>query len=233
MGTGALIRGGAGSEVKLHDILPSHLQNVSKRAQTEPIAREYEAKNPGCVVVCDWEVISDLDINGDPAHGIPPMPPQERARALADRAFLAQRREAAKKVQGIAPPLRGGDPERMGEQLARLRNDLAHLETTHPQYERVFTDWTRQINLIEADLGLTLTEFKIGHKAPIEGLSDEQRKTLKAEVTKYGAMKPKEREKAIAAVTDPILTQFMLDSETDPTLRAQIVGKLAQMAANK
>lgn len=236
MGTGALIRGGVGSEISLRDVIAAvapHLTGFCPRSKSEPIAREYEAQNPGSVVVCDWEVISDLDIDGDLAQGILPMPPQERNRALADRAFLGMRRAAAKKVQGIPPPLRGGDPERMGEQLARLRNDLAHLETTHPQYERMFLDWTRQINLIEKDLSLPITEFKIGYKNPIEGLTDDRRRALKAEVAKYGAMKPKEREKAIAEASDPLLTQFMLDAETDATLRAQLVAKLAQMAATK
>lgn len=232
-GTGALVRGGVGSEIKLHDILPPHLQNVSKRAQTEPVAREYEKNNPGSVVVCDWETISDLDIEGDPAQGIPPMPQHERQRALADREHLAHRRAAAKEVRATPPPLRGGDPDRMRTQLDRLRNDLAHLETTHPQYERVFFDWTQQINLIEKDLGLPITEYKIGFKAPLEALTKEQRDRLKADVTKYTAANPKAREKAIATVSDPLLLQFMLDAETDPTLREQIVGRMAQAAVAK
>jgi hypothetical protein len=236
MGTGALIRGGAGSEISLRDVIAAvapHLTGFCPRSKAEPIARKWEADNPGSVVVCDWEVIPDEDINGNPVQGIQPMSAAEKQRALADRAFLAQRREAAKAVKGIAPPVRGGDPQRMAEQLARLRNDMAHLETTHPQYERVFTDWTNQIHQIEDALGQPRTAYKIGYKAPLEGLTKEQRDALKSEVARYGALKPKQREAAIAAATDPTLTQFMLDSETDATLRAQLVAKLAQMAASK
>lgn len=222
MGTGALIRGGVGMEIALKDVLPPNLQNFSTRAKSEPVARAYEAANPGAVVVCDWEVISDADINNMPTE-------QERSRALADRLHLKQRRETAKKMAKPAVPKLGGDPVRMAEQLARIRFDMSNLQPTHPNYENLFVDWANQINLHEDALGQPRTVFKIGYRTPKEGLSEDRKKELKAEVEKYLGLDVKARHVAIVAVVDPVLAQFMLDSETDKDLREALVGKLAQM----
>lgn len=221
--SGGLVRGGVGSEIPLSAILPPHLQNVSTRKLAEPLARKYEAEHPGAVVVCDWELIADEDIAV--------MEPAAKNRALADREFLMQRRTVAKKLTLPPQPARMGEPDRLKEQLARVRGELARLETTHPNYAVLFRDWTNQVHQLEDALGKERTVFKIGYKAALELMPPEKKKALEKQVALYSKQAPVERPATIDAVTDPVLAQFLFDAETDPKLREALGVKIAQIGA--
>ena len=230
--SGGLVRGGSG-EIPLRNVLLAypHLQAVSLRRDTEPIARKYEAEHPGVVVVCPWEEIDNADIAE--------MREPERRRALADRAALAARREAATKVAAPVEKKVAGDPARFMDDLRRLRIDMKNLEVGHPQYVKLFTELASQINNLEDALiadgvkGVTRTEFTLATqkfpKAPV--MSAERKAELQRRVEAYQALSMSKRKESIEAATDPELTRMLLGVETEQPIRDKIVLKLFTMEA--
>jgi SpoVK/Ycf46/Vps4 family AAA+-type ATPase len=220
--SGALIRGGAGSEIALRDILPSHLRGA-QRERTEPIARAWEAKNPGSVVVCDWELFDDEDIAK--------MSADDRKVALADRAALKARKAASKKAEVVETSRRGGDPERMRESLRRAKNEIAMLDPTAgpDAYMKRFNELEAQIHELEDDLGLQRTEYKIGSKieTPTAKLTARQKAEMTDRLNAYRSLPDGNRKEAIAVLNDPLLAQLMLDVETGEELRDLLVKKIA------
>lgn len=222
--SGALVRGGNGSEVALYDILPSHLRGFSTRVQSEPIARKYEELHPGSVVVCDWELFDDADITA--------MDREAQQVAINDRRALALRRKSAHDAGPITEPTRGGDPERARELLRRVSNDMTRLDPTHPDYQRMFEDYARQINLLEDACGETKTAYKLGRKPQTERpVSDTRKQELATKVERYRSLPTANRRASIEAAIDPTLTQMFLDVESEQPLRDAIVLKLAAMDA--
>ncbi len=224
--SGALIRGGVGSEIALRDILPAHLRNgLASRDRCEPIARDYEAKNPGSVVVCDWELFDDQDIAA--------MNKFDAARATADRERLASRRAAAAKRDPEAASPRGGDPSRMREMLRRAKNELAHLDLAKPDQKKRFLEITTQINELEVALGQPETDFSVGKK-PVTletQLTEKQKKEIEEKSAIYRTLPIANRRASIEAAVDPVLTQRLFDVETEQDLRDLLAMKLVQLGA--
>lgn len=223
--SGALVRGGVGSEIALRDILPAHLRSgLATRSRTEPIAREYEAAHPGAVVVCDWELFDDVDIAA--------MSEQDRQQALTDRQALVDRRAAAVKMPPPEDPARGGDPDRARELLRRARNEMHRLPLNHVNYKNVFPDLARQINQLEDAVGEPRTEFKVGMKFESgHKLPEAKQKELLEKVRRYTSLPIANRKASIEKATDPILTQMLFDVEIEKDLRDLLALKLTELNA--
>lgn len=217
-----IIRGGTG-ELALKDVpgvTPSDM--IGRRG--EKIARDYEAQFPNVVVVCDFELFSDQDIAS--------MPKPQAAQALRDRANLERRREIAAAVPPPETPLRSGDPDRTREVLGRARRDMQNLDILHPQYEKLFTDFANQINLLEDACGEPRTKFVIATtaKAPkAKPLTDAERSMLASKVGAYQTAGVAGRMESVGTITDATLLRAILEVETETAIREEIVKKLFTM----
>ena len=222
---GALVRGGAGSEIALNDILPSNLRGSSNRARKEAVARDYEMRHPGAVVVCDWELFDDIDIAA--------MNPTERDQALEDRAHLAKRRAAAAKLGTPDEPRSGGDPGRALELLRRARAEIAGLDVRAADYKKRFEELSTRINELEDTAGQQRTVFKLGSavKSIAAPLTEAQKAQYREKVERYRQQPFTYRKKAIEQAVDPVLSQFLFDAETEPELRDLWLIKLTEMGA--
>lgn len=222
---GALVRGGAGSEIALRDILPPHLRGgLVTRRDTERYAREWERANPGCVVVCDWELFDDADIAM--------MNEGERSLALADRQFLAQRREAATKHDAALSP-RGGDPDRARELLRRARNDIERLDVRATGYKERFEDLAKQINEYEDVIGDARTrfDFKKPEHAHVEQppIRPGKQREIEEKVERYRTLPYPNRKASIEKGVDLLLVQALFEVETDQALRDLLALKVTEL----
>jgi hypothetical protein len=224
MPSGALVKGGAGSEIALRDILPSNLRGA-QRAVVEPIARKYEEKNPGAVVICDWELFDDQDIAA--------MTPIDREKAMEDRQALANRRKLAAEYEPPDAPSRGGDPDRVRELIRRAKNDIERLQPESPSYKTLFIDLARQINQLERSIGVEPTQYQINMKMPSTKLelTKPQREEYSRKVEMYRKLTKVERKNSIEQAKDAVLSQMLFDVETDDRLRQAWTMKLVELNA--
>lgn len=227
MSNGGLVRGGGKAEIALRDV-PGVSSHLITRKTAEPIAREYEAAFPGVVVVCDWELFSDADIAA--------MEPPQRRQALADRAFLAERREAAAAIKPKADPVRAGDPARTEEILRRAWIDMNNLDPTHPEYERLFHDLSNQINSLERSLNdagvpTKITDFKIGYKVEKAPAKVPDAKVIAAAVASYQSMSVAKRKELVGETVDVELVRAIFSVEKEPDIREMIAKKMFVLGA--
>lgn len=226
--SGALIRGGAGSEITLQHLLRQHGLSAAPvpRDRAEPLARAYEAQHPGSVVVCDWELIDDEDIAA--------MGEEDRARALADRQALADRRAASAVLPPIESPARGGDPDRQRELLRRAKNEISMLNPDESEpYKKRFGELMSQIHQLEDALEIPRTLYKLGKtvESPVSKLSQARRQELAEKVTGYRSLPTPNRAKSIKDVRDPVLAQLFFDAEPEQKLRDALAFRLVELGA--
>lgn len=223
--SGSLIRGGSGSEIHLRDILPSTMRGgLITRSIAEPFARKYEQAHPGCVVVCDWELISDEDIAQMDDDG--------RRQALADRASLKRRRDAAAEVD-IDEPSQGGDPERVRVLMQRAEAELARLDKRSSAHEKRFAELTGQINAWRRSLGLEPKKFDGAkpEQSRAVSLTEPQKKELDQRLKRYNGSTSKHRTEQVRATSEPFVLHAFLEAENDAGVRQEIAVRLTQIGA--
>lgn len=194
------IRGGTGL-VPLANILTPQLSGFSTRAMQEAAARKYEAENPAAIVDRPWET-----------------PAEKEARA------------ANRRIDEVARPTSGMDPERAARELRRLNHQLSGLSPDHPEYQKLFTNITREINAREFDCGLEQTKFTLGVQ-PVkaeEAVSPE----AKAKFDAYNALTNKsKKKKALETAMHVETLRLIRATEPDADLALAATLRLEQLTA--
>jgi hypothetical protein len=193
------IRGGAG-DVDMLAILPPSLRGFSTRAQQEAAAEAYESKHPNVIVRRPWE----------------------------DEKLHAERRKG-RKINARPQPTIGMDPDRAARELRRVYANLEGLSVEHPEYDKLWGNWTREANQLEDICGLDRTTFQKGARAKRN--DDPIPAALQEKLNEYVALKDKLR---IAALKDEEDVRFLrLAKENEPLSKIQelIITKLAQLGA--
>lgn len=219
------VRGGAG-EVRLADILPPNLRSASTKATKEAFAATYEEKNPNVVVVRDWEEVTDSTIAQYRALGRD----SQAEQALRDRAALEERR-ARRQTSLKVPPTLGMDPDRAAKELRRVYANIQGLDPNHPEYERLWGNWTREANELERICGAPRTKFTKG-VAPQRN-DDEIPKELQDKLNKYVKLAPAARREIVSSTkhADMLRAIIALGIEPDKSIQDIIPEQLFRLGA--
>jgi hypothetical protein len=193
------IRGGAG-EVNLADILPAQLRAFSTKAQKEAFATQYEEKNPHVIVRREWDTAEEYE-----------------------------ERKAGRSVVVRPAQTQGMDPERARKELRRAYANIQGLDPDHPEYDKLWANWTREANDYERMCEMPLTKFTKGvaprrNDEPIDA-------KLQEKVNKYASLPERKRRDVLTDTKDAALLRVVRDIEPLPDLQMIAVERMAALGA--
>ena len=183
------IRGGQGElDMRQPGVLPVDLRGYSTKAQREAWAAKEEARNPSVIIRRDWE--SDEEFEA-----------RKKGRKLIPRTDASE----------------GMDPEMALKELRRTIANINGLDPHHPQYDKLWKNWTSAANRYEEMLHLPVTQFQKGAE-PVRGDS-EIPKELQDRLNAYAKLTPKKRREFVSNEEDGALLRLVHDTEPIPEIQ--------------
>jgi hypothetical protein len=200
MPTDAFVQGGSGV-IQLHQIPAAQGRAFWPYHEQVLAADLYEAEHPGVTVKRPWENEGQLTAR------------------------------VAKRQVAKAPELElNMDPSRAQPLLDRKRRELAGLLTEHPEYDRLFTALTKEINNLEGCLGRTPTRFK---KGTVPKAEDEVSPELVEKLAKFGTLSIEKKRESIEKGKNIDLLALIQRNEKDPELQMMAALRITQLSAAK
>lgn len=201
MATDAFIQSGSG-EVSIAQVLALKGKAFWTVEDKKIEADLYEQKHPGVTVKRDWETPAEL----------------------AER---VKKRDA----MTLPPaPIQGMDPKRAEPELLRQQRFLQTLPLDHPNYKQLATSAIEQIHLLEDNIGVKRTDYKLGQVPRKEKESSDPEALAK--LAEYFKRNLDTRRKSIEATKDTAYLALIRDTETTPDLQALAVQRIEQLRMN-
>jgi hypothetical protein len=201
MATDAFIQSGSG-EVSIAQVLALKAKAFWTVDEKKVEADLYESAHPGVTVRRDWESAAEL-------------------------AARVKKRDA---MPQPTAPTQGMDPSRAAPELLRQQRFLQTLSVDHPKYKDLFTAAVEQIHLLEDNLNLKRTEYKLGSVPKKEKESADPEALAK--LAEYFKRNLDTRRRSIEATKDSGYLALIRDTETMPELQALAVQRIEQLRMN-